>query len=129
MKAVESRNAASTTRQANTPFFSKESDQHFFGSAQNEKPFFPSSESRASSVQTKLNISQPNDHYETEADSTADKVVQRLAEPAAIRTGPFSPVSLMPFFQQKSTGQRRRKKSSETGRGGRSVCGSKEIAA
>ena len=110
MKAVESRTAASTIRRANTPFFSKESDQHFFGSAQNEKPFFPSSKSRASSVQTKLNISQPNDHYEMEADSMADKTVQRLAEPAAIRTGPFSPASLMPFFQQKSTSSEEEKK-------------------
>lgn len=101
MKAVESKNAASTTRQANTPFFSKESDQHFFGSAQNEKPFFTGSERPASSVQAKLNISQPNDNYEKEADTMADHVVQRFAEPAASQTRSFSPATIMPFIQQK----------------------------
>lgn len=100
MKAVESRNAASTIRRANTPFFSKESDQHFFGSTQNEKPFFPSSKRPASSIQAKLNIGQPNDHYEVEADSMADKVVQRIADPSVQTksyTGEFTP-----FFQKKS---------------------------
>ena len=110
MKTVESRNAASTIRQATTPFFSKESDQHFFGSAQNEKPFFTGSERPASSIQAKLNIGQPNDHYEEEADSVADKTVQRFAEPAAIRTGAFSPASVMPFFQQKSASREEEKK-------------------
>lgn len=77
MKTVESRNAASTIMRETTPFFSKESDQHFFGSTRSEKPFFPSGKNSASSLQTKLNIGQPDDQFEKEADSVADLVVSQ----------------------------------------------------
>ena len=45
----------------------------------------------------------PNDPYEREADSTADKVVQRLAEPG-IQTKPLAPVPITPFVQKKCAG-------------------------
>ena len=86
MKTVESKNASGTFMRSGTPFFSKESDRHFFGS---------------SSVQAKLNIGQLNDPYEKEADSTADKVVQRLAEPAAKQNNPYSQGAFTPFVQKK----------------------------
>ncbi len=82
MKTVESGNAAATIRRQNKPFFSKESDQHFFGSSKTEKPFFPGSE-RHSSIQPKLEIGQPDDAYEREADAVADKVVSSIAQPPA----------------------------------------------
>ena len=109
MKTVESRNAAGTINRANTPFFSKERDQHFFGSTQSKKPFFPSHTRPASSIQAKLNIGQPNDQYEREADSVADQVLQHSEDPAALRRGSFSPASVMPFFQQKSASQEEEK--------------------
>ena len=110
MKTVESRNASGPVKRKRTPFFSKESDQHFFGSHQNEKPFFSGSKRPASSIQAKLNMGQPNDQYEAEADSVADKVVQRPAEPVSLGTGFFSPVSVMPFFQQKAASHEEEKK-------------------
>lgn len=83
MKTVESRNAAATIIRQNKPFFSKESDQHFFSSSKNEKPFFPGSGVHNSSVQTKLEIGQPDDAYEREADAVADKVVSNVTQPRA----------------------------------------------
>lgn len=78
MKASEPRSAA-TASKSNSPFFSKDSSQSFFGSKAKEKPFF-SPYNRDNAVQAKLNIGQPNDKYEKEADNVADKVVQRLSQ-------------------------------------------------
>jgi chemotaxis protein histidine kinase CheA len=96
----------------NTSFFNKESEQGFFhpmaiGSSINEQPFFSKSRNNNDGIQTKLSIGQPNDVYEKEADSMADKVVQRLAQPEdmtkkehAVQTKPFS-TSFTPFVQRK----------------------------
>ena len=61
MKTSEQK--VSTTHVAkNTPFFSKDSEQNFFGSTRKETPFF--SKRNITPVQTKLTIGQPNDKYE-----------------------------------------------------------------
>jgi len=80
MKTVESRNATATIMRETKPFFSKESDQHFFGSSKSEKPFFPGSANHNSSIQPKLEIGHPDDVYEREADSVADKVVNHFSQ-------------------------------------------------
>jgi hypothetical protein len=77
MKTVESRNATATIMRETRPFFSKESDRHFFGSAKKEKPFFPNS-----SIQPKLEIGHPDDVYEREADTVADRVISEISHPS-----------------------------------------------
>ncbi len=59
------------------PFFSKEGEGRFF-SKSNEatRSFFGPTH-----IQPKLTIGQPDDQYEKEADSVADRVVQKLSEP------------------------------------------------
>ena len=73
-------------KKAETPFFDHHSEQ--------EQPFFASNESvgseaffspsrplsNGSHIQAKLTVGQPNDKFEQEADSVADKVVQRLSK-------------------------------------------------
>ena len=69
MKSIQSK----TSKPANSnhlPFFQKESNNYLT----NEKPFF-----NASPIYAKLNVNQPNDPYEKEADAMADRVVQRLS--------------------------------------------------
>ncbi len=78
MKAAQLTTAA-TPAKKNVPFFNKESSRDFFHSSINEQPFFSKTKNNHSNIQTKLSIGQPNDIYEKEADSMADKVVQRLA--------------------------------------------------
>ena len=109
MKTAESRTASNTVMRKSNPFFSKESDGHFFGSQQRAS----SSSALSSSVQAKLNVGSPNDPYEKEADSTADKVVQRLAEPATIQTKPTLPPAISPHVQKKSNGPDENKKVKE----------------
>lgn len=72
------------------PFFQPEgSRERFFGSEPTKAPFFQPAPGHAGqaaappTIQTKLKIGAPNDHFEKEADAVADKVVQRLAQPAA----------------------------------------------
>ena len=60
-----------TSKKSTSPFFQKESSQSFFHKSN------PSSENIE--IQAKLNINQPNDKYEQEADAMADKVVQKKA--------------------------------------------------
>ena len=79
MKTVESKNATATIMRETKPFFSKERDQHFFGSSKTGTPFFPGSE-RYSSIQPKLEVGQPDDAYEMEADAVADKVVSNITQ-------------------------------------------------
>jgi Domain of unknown function (DUF4157) len=78
MKASEPKSLA-TASKSNTPFFSKDSSSNFFGSTVTEKPFFQQN-NKGAAIQAKLSIGQPNDKYEKEADSMADKVVQRLSQ-------------------------------------------------
>ena len=101
MKTAETRTASNTVMRKSNPFFSKESDRHFFGSS--ERNLSPASTSHASPVQAKLNVGSPNDPFEREADSTADKVVQRLAEPLVQRK-PILPPPISPYVQKKSNG-------------------------
>ena len=69
------------------PFFQKGGGNGFFSSKGSEgafssngsDPFFS-----GSGVQTKLKVGQPNDKFEQQADQTADRVVQRLANPGAM---------------------------------------------
>jgi len=74
-------------QQSQQPFFSKGEEHALSHEAAPEKetpaPFF---------VQRKLTIGKPDDHFEKEADSVADKVVQRMSEPAAEQTVQAKPL-------------------------------------
>jgi uncharacterized protein DUF4157 len=59
---------------SNGPFFQRKGRNGFFKTGQPGGGFF-------GGIQAKLTVGQPNDVYEKEADSVADKVVQRLSEP------------------------------------------------
>ncbi len=81
MKIIEAqhKNSAATNhiQKKQKPFFKKEGQGDFFAkSNDNSDSFFDSN-----TIQTKLTIGQPNDKYEVEADTMADKIVQRLAHP------------------------------------------------
>lgn len=68
--------SAHTQEQTQQPFFQKDGQGDFFSEKTREgQPFFG-----PLAVQSKLTIGQPGDKYEREADSMADKVVQRLAQ-------------------------------------------------
>src|SRR6186997_1844415 len=60
---------------SNSGFFSKSSNPDFFGKSSSDHSFF--SGSGATLVQPKLEMGQPGDAYEQEADMMADHVVQR----------------------------------------------------
>src|SRR6478735_8271516 len=95
MKAAETKPAAKPSGKA-TPFFSKGGGERFFGENSAEPAFF----SKPAAVQTKLTIGAPNDKYEQEADTMADKVVQRLAAPDTLQTKPVAP-AITPLVQKK----------------------------
>ncbi len=77
MKTTE--NTSSATSRSAKPFFNKSGDEDFFSPSQKEaKPFFS-----PSTIQAKLAIGEQGDQYEQEADSVADKVVQKLESPQA----------------------------------------------
>jgi Domain of unknown function (DUF4157) len=88
MKVAEHKPASisQVQKKSETPFFDHESEQAqpFFAGKEavgSEAFFSPSSPlSNGSLIQAKLTVGQPNDVYEQEADSVADKVVQRLAK-------------------------------------------------
>jgi hypothetical protein len=94
-KASSSSNALQTkSEEQQQPFFQSEkageasatNDTAFFspngGTGIQRKPFFDKP-----TIQPKLQIGQPGDKYEREADHMADQVVQRLSEPSAPITG------------------------------------------
>ena len=85
MKAAKTTTAsvAAPAKKSNTPFFNKEGGQDFFSPVKTEQPFFSNNKSATPFIQAKLTVGKPNDPYEQEADSVADKVVQRLSEPGA----------------------------------------------
>lgn len=100
-KIAENKSSASASK-ANTPFFNK-GENGVLSSPETEQPFFSK---QGDFVQTKLTIGQPNDRYEKEADTVADKVVQRMSatdshsgEPG-IQTKPLAPV-VTSFVQTK----------------------------
>lgn len=116
---------AATVAKKNNPFFQKESEQDFFHqngirSSINGQPFFSKNKNQYSPIQTKLTIGQPGDIYEKEADSMADKVVQRLSEPDSTQTKSYSSVgAVTPFVQKKCAHceeeERKEKKENEDG--------------
>ena len=70
MKAT-TKHTTSNTKTTTKPFVQKKGDGGFFSTVvESPQPFF----------QPKLTIGSPNDKYEKEADATADRVVQRLAQ-------------------------------------------------
>lgn len=77
-RTVDNKSTVSNTanKSQKTSFFNKDGKDTFFQPEGREKanPFF---------VQPKLTVNQPNDTFEQEADAVADKVVQRMSEPAA----------------------------------------------
>lgn len=92
MKAVQPK-AAEPGSGTTSSFFKKGGEASL-----NETPFF----TKANAVQTKLTVGQPNDQFEKEADSVADKVVQRMAEPDSIQTKPIIDAgAITPFVQTK----------------------------
>ena len=90
IKATDNKSKTAKTRQqsAGGSFFNKEkgADSAFLGeTAASEEPFF---------VQRKLTIGKPDDHYEKQADQVADKVVQRMSQPAPVQAKAASPSSV-----------------------------------
>ena len=80
MKAAEAKSVASPAK-SRTSFFSKGGNSSFFSDSPTHAAFFQrKQESNAFFVQTKLNVGPANDHYEKEADTTADRVVQKMEE-------------------------------------------------
>jgi hypothetical protein len=80
MKTAESKSVATATK-STSAFFTKQSGQDFFGTESAKESFFSGPVNSVSPIQAKLNIGAANDKYEREADSMADKVVQKLGFP------------------------------------------------
>jgi len=68
------------------PFFSKDQGVGFFEPNQIPTQFFFNSKS-SSGIQAKLEIGEPNDKFEVEADAVADRVIQKLATPDIANRG------------------------------------------
>ncbi|WP_298754787.1 DUF4157 domain-containing protein [uncultured Psychroserpens sp.] len=80
MQTVETKTSSTASNQIQKkqqPFFNKGGEGSFFSKSNEATQSFFS----PSIVQAKLTIGQPNDKYEVEADTMADKVVQRLSQP------------------------------------------------
>jgi hypothetical protein len=92
-RATDTKSTTSKAQQqpAGNSFFGKEEGSNaFFGEKETAKdPFF---------VQRKLSIGKPDDHYEKQADQVADKVVQRMSDPAPVqaKAAAPAPVSTVP---------------------------------
>jgi hypothetical protein len=104
MNAFQAKAVAAPAKKS-TSLFRKESSEFFFHpatvkSAGNEKPFF-SKTPIVAGIQAKLTVNQPGDIYEKEADAMADKVVQRLSDPASIQAKSTFPGTVTPFIQKK----------------------------
>lgn len=102
MKAAEVKSVASPAK-SRTSFFSKGGDSSFFSDSPTHAAFFQrKQESNAFFVQTKLNVGSANDHYEKEADTTADRVVQKMEEKRNDKQGSESiGSSISPLVQKK----------------------------
>ena len=81
MKAAETKTSSvATNQEAKQSFFNKGDTILHSKESIGHSLFFPGNEQahhffRHHNIQTKLTVGQPNDHYEMEADATADKVV------------------------------------------------------
>ena len=100
MKTVSNIPTPAVSRQASNHSFFGKSGNTFFGQepASDDASFFSpvhGNTSSSGSIQAKLNISQPDDKYEQEADAVADNVVQRLAVPD-VSTKPDTGVQTKP---------------------------------
>ena len=105
MTKVAESTTADRAAKTHTPFFKKANDTDL-PSTETENSFFPRQYATAL-LQTKLNIGQPNDAYEKEADAVADKVVQRsvaadstLKNESTLQTKPLA-ATLTPLIQEK----------------------------
>lgn len=112
MKGAETKPAA-TPAKKETPFFSKDSEQGFFGSSGKQGSFFSSSKN-ASSVQAKLTVGKADDQYEKEADSVADRVVQRMNTEETVQRKPNNAgFNITPFVQTKCAACEKEEKENE----------------
>jgi hypothetical protein len=95
LKTAEKSSNNSLIQRSQHPFFSKRGDDSFFA---------PS----GTPVQAKIEVGQPNDPYEQEADAMAEKVIQKKeAEPnqkdkQKLQTKPIAE-SITPIVQKKRT--------------------------
>ena len=109
MKTIQAKsNTAANAFQQSGPFFQRKGAEGFFSGRSTEPAFFSSNAS--SSIQAKLTVGRPDDKYEKEADSMADKVVQRLAMPdvqksetPTVQAKPLA-ASITPLIQTKCAG-------------------------
>jgi Domain of unknown function (DUF4157) len=99
-KAAEHKSVATTTAKSNKPFFNKGEGSALSLVSETEQPFFQ--KNNIPSIQAKLNIGQPNDKYEQEADAVADKTVQKLTESDTVQTKPLA--AAIPVIHTKCTG-------------------------
>src|SRR5580698_5839282 len=107
MKAVKT-NTTATPAKSNSAFFSKEGGNGLFSQKTGDK-FFNKANNHTPFIQKKLTVGQPNDKYEQEADSMADRVVQRLSDNKTevtnsnpIQTKPSAPLAtITPLIQTK----------------------------
>ncbi|MBC7947049.1 MAG: DUF4157 domain-containing protein [Chitinophagaceae bacterium] len=76
MKTSAPKHAATSTA-THSSFFRKGGQQDFFSNTSGRQPFFSND---GAGIQAKLTVGEPNDKYEKEADSVADKVVQRMGD-------------------------------------------------
>jgi hypothetical protein len=95
MKTTESHTKATAAKTEKTPgtFFQRKAANNFFSTSRSGSAFFSGGSNRPGPVQPKLTIGPANDVYEKEADSMADKVVRRLAEPTPATVDPPRPVA------------------------------------
>jgi hypothetical protein len=85
-----------TTAASSQPFFNKKGGE---ASLNNDTSFFQKSNGHP--VQAKLNVGKPNDKYEKEADTIADKVVQRKNDPKVQAKPVTASTPVTPFVQTK----------------------------
>jgi hypothetical protein len=89
-KAAEHKSVATTTAKSNKPFFNKGEGSALSLVSETEQPFFQ--KNNIPSIQAKLNIGQPTDKYEQEADAVADKTVRKISQPETIQKKTVAPV-------------------------------------
>src|SRR2546421_3089335 len=102
---IQSPPGKASTGNVNSPFFSKGGEHGFF-QLNRSQSFFQTGASPTSFIQTRLEVNQPNDPYEKEADTMADKVVQRMAATSSVNNGTparnSTPINgITPFVQRK----------------------------